>query len=116
VENSISTYPLKTARSRDYVSENRIRNTVIKASAVGREKVKLGHLHSAELRGIVCIAAKIGGSEVSLVQKAAISRSFGERKADDYVKDDGFWDQQIEGDVAKTRREAALLILSQREQ
>lgn len=108
-------YALFFERTRDYVSENKIKNTVIKASSVGLEKVKLGHLHSAELRGIVCVAAQMGGANVILVQKATISRTFGKRKADDYVKDDGFWNEQIEGDIAKTRREAALLILSQRE-
>lgn len=107
-------YALFFERTKDYVRENGIHNTVIKASAVGREKVKLGHLHSAELRGVVCVAAQTGGSKVTLVQKATVSRTFGERKADDYVKDDHFWEQQVDGDIAKTRREAALLILSQK--
>lgn len=99
-------------RIKDYVSENNIEKAIIKASSVGRERAKLGHLHSAELRGIVCVAVRFGGAEVKLVQKGTISRTFGNRKADEYIQDDSFWENRISGDIAKTRREAAFLVVS----
>lgn len=99
-------------RLKDYVQEQHISNVAIKASAVGQNRPTLSHLYSAELRGIVSTAAKVGGANVIFVQKAVISRTFGSRKADDYIKDDTFWGAEVNGDVAKTRREAALLVLS----
>lgn len=111
----IDAYAAFFERVRDYVSGHNIQQTVIKASAIGQTRPTLSHLLSAELRGVVAVAARIGGAQVSLVQKSLISKTFGERKADEYLKDDVFWEGQIEGDLAKTRREAALLILSQKD-
>lgn len=100
-------------RMKDYVQEQGISKVAIKASAVGQARPTLSHLHSAELRGIVSTAAKVGGAEVIFIQKGVISRSFGSRKVDEYIKDDNYWEAEIEGDIAKTRREAAFLILCQ---
>lgn len=101
-------------RVKGYVSENAIDKVVIKASAVGAARPRLGHLHSAELRGVVIAAARAARAAVVLVQKATISRTFGSRKVDEYVSDDGYWDKAIIGDVAKTRREAAFLVISEK--
>lgn len=100
-------------RVRDYVANHGVCEVIIKASAVGQSKPTLAHLHSAELRGVVSVGAKAGGATTRLVQKAVISRTFGDRKADQYVQDDGFWQEALDGTLTKGRREAALLVLSQ---
>lgn len=102
-------------RVRNYVSNNSIQSVAIKASAVGQTKPTLSHLHSAELRGVICVASKIANANVYVIQKAVVSRTFGSRKVDDYVSDDEFWEQSLVGDVAKSRREAALIVMSQME-
>jgi hypothetical protein len=101
-------------RVKGYVENNAVQNVVIKASAVGKNKPTLAHLKSAELRGVICVATVAGGASTTLVQKGTVSRTFGDRKVDEYVKDDSFWDNQVVGELTKGRREAALLVLSQR--
>ena len=109
-----SAYAAMHDRVRDFVQNNSITSVVIKASAVGNNKPTLAHLKSAELRGVTCVAAVAGGAQTSLIQKGTISRTFGDRKVDDYVQDDSFWQNEVVGDLTKGRREAALLVLSQR--
>jgi hypothetical protein len=101
-------------RMTNFVREEQIANVVIKASAAGAS-VTVKHLASAELRGVVAIAAKAGGANVRFVQKAVVSRTFGERNADEYIADDVFWSNAVSGDLLKGRREAALLILAANE-
>jgi len=53
--------------------------------------------------------------EVKILSKAVISRTYGERKVDEYLKDDAFWNEQIEGGpLRKTSREAAMLVVAAR--
>jgi hypothetical protein len=101
-------------RVKDYVKNNGIEHVVVKASAVGQNKPTLAHLKSAELRGVITVASVAGGASTQLIQKGTVSRTFGDRKVDEYVKDDSFWNKHVNGDLAKGRREAALLVLSQR--
>jgi hypothetical protein len=101
-------------RVKGYVENNAVQNVVIKASAVGKNKPTLAHLKSAELRGVICVASVAGGASTTLIQKGTVSRTFGDRKVDEYVKDDSFWDNHVVGELTKGRREAALLVLSQR--
>ena len=98
-------------RVMNFVAEEHITDVAIKASAAGRT-VTVKHLVSAELRGVVAVAAKNGGATVRLVQKAVVSRTFGERNADEYVADDSFWNTAVSGGLLKTRREAAFLLLA----
>lgn len=101
-------------RVKGYVENNVVHNVVVKASAVGQNKPTLAHLKSAELRGVICVASVGGGASTTLVQKGTVSQTFGDRKVDEYVKDDSFWDNQVVGNLTKGKREAALLVLSQR--
>lgn len=97
----------------DYLRENKVSRAVIKASAVAKGG-GLSHLHSAELRGVVMAAAS-ENCNVSVLQKAQISKRFGERKADEYISDSDFWDENVDG--VKLRigsREAALMLLFER--
>ncbi|MDV3459034.1 hypothetical protein RZN05_18695 [Sphingomonas sp. HF-S4] len=99
----------------DYVKENGIDAVVVKASAVtGQGSAKLGLLTSAEVRGVVMAAA---GShcKVKALSKAAISKTYGERKVDEYCADDAFWAAQTKGQpLRKMSRETAMLLIAAR--
>jgi hypothetical protein len=97
----------------DYIRENNITRVMIKASEIGGT-TKLAHLESAELRGvIVCASAAV--STVGVVRKSVVSRTFGDRKVDEYLKDDDFWAQNTEGGrLRRASREAAMLLIATR--
>lgn len=107
-----SAYAHMVERIRDYVREHSIRHVLIKASAVGQARPTLSHLRSAELRGVVAAAARLGGAHVEFITKALLSRTFGNRKVDDYLSDDDFWNANLACGPAKIRREAAFLALA----
>jgi hypothetical protein len=110
-----SGYTVLHQRCADYLRENGVGSVVVKASALpisGAPKLSL--LTSAELRGVV-IAAAASVCEVRVLSKAAISKTYGERKVDEYLQDDGFWDGQTQGGrLRKTSREAAMLLIAAR--
>ena len=95
----------------DYVKENGIDLVVIKASAVsGQGSARLGLLTGAEVRGVV-MAAVGAFCAVKVLSKAAISKTYGERKVDEYVADDAFWAAHTAGGpLRKLSREAAMLL------
>uniref|UniRef100_B0SXT7 Uncharacterized protein n=1 Tax=Caulobacter sp. (strain K31) TaxID=366602 RepID=B0SXT7_CAUSK len=99
----------------DYIKENGIDAVVIKASAVaGKGSATLGFLLGAEVRGVV-IAAAASHCSVKALSKAVISRTYGDRKVDEYVADDAFWAAQTAGGVLrKLSREAAMLLIAAR--
>jgi hypothetical protein len=99
----------------DYVKENGIDAVVVKASAVaGKGSATLGFLLSAEVRGVV-IAAAASQCSVKALSKAVISRTYGDRKVDEYVADDAFWAYKTTGgDIRKLSREAAMLLIAAR--
>lgn len=98
----------------DYLRENKIQKVVVKASALSTGSTKMAHLEAAELRGIV-IAAAASCCDVSLLAKGHISRTFGNRKVDEYVKDEKFWAAEIEGAPLRSgSREAAMVLLAAR--
>lgn len=100
---------------RDYAKENSIKKCVMKASAVPlRGPATLSLLQSAELRGVVCCAlADI--APVETTTKSRISKTFGSRKADEYLADNKFWEESVTGaDLKSGSREAALVILAAR--
>ena len=94
----------------DYLRQHRVKHVAIKASAVnpgGGTTNK--HLLAAELRGVVAAAAVDGGSIVHVVKKQSISKTFGSRTADEYVKDNAFWTSSVSGVPLRVgSREAAL--------
>jgi hypothetical protein len=99
----------------NYLREHEIKRVVLKASAVNHGgSMKLAHLENAEVRGVVIAAAR-SICPVCSVAKATISRRFGDRKVDEYVKDDVFWSENTEGvDLRAGSREAALLLIADR--
>jgi hypothetical protein len=107
-------YAVLHQRCANYLSENKINRVVVKASALPTGAAKLGLLASAEARGVV-VAAAASVCEVKLLSKAVISRTFGERKVDEYLQDDGFWKENTTGgDLRKMSREAAMLVIASR--
>jgi hypothetical protein len=109
-------YAVLHQRCADYLRENGVGSVVVKASALPTSGApKLSLLTSAELRGVV-IAAAASVCEVRVLSKAAISRTYGERKVDEYLQDDGFWVEQTQGGrLRKTSREAAMLLIAARD-
>jgi hypothetical protein len=99
----------------DYISENGIDAVVVKASAVaGKGSATLGFLLSAEVRGVV-IAAAASQCPVKALSKAVISKTYGDRKVDEYVADDVFWaDNTAGGALRKLSRETAMLLIAAR--
>jgi|GEM_PF-521044 len=103
-------------RCADYLREHRIERVIIKASALPMGGgVKLALLSSAEVRGVIMAAAASTSIPVDIYSKAVISRNYGDRKVDEYLKDDEFWSTRLSGEQPrKSSREAAMLILAAR--
>jgi hypothetical protein len=107
-------YAVLHQRCADYLRENGVGSVVVKASALPTGAPKLSLLTSAEVRGVVIAAAALV-SKVRVVSKAVISRTYGERKVDEYLQDDDFWGEQTDGGMLrKTSREAAMLVIASR--
>jgi len=107
-------YNVLSQQCANYLREYGIDKVLIKASATSRAGVKLGHFLSAELRGAT-LAAAASVCEVKALSKAVLSRNFGERKVDEYTKDDEFWDQHFNGKPLRAgSREAAIMLLAER--
>lgn len=101
-------------RCTGFLAEHPVNLVVVKASALPTGAAKLAHLESAEVRGVV-IAAAASACTVRIISKGVISRTYGERKVDEYVADDQFWREHTEGKaLRKSSREAAMLILAAR--
>ena len=101
-------------RCQNFCEQNNVQLVIIKASAQPQSGVKLAVLESAEVRGVV-IAAAASKTKVEILSKAKISKGYGDRKVDEYLKDDSFWNAQVAGTkLKKTSREAAMLILASR--
>lgn len=107
----LEAYNFMYKRVFDYVNENDFSDVVIKSSALSRN-TKLAHLKSAELRGVVLAACAASNAKAVQLAKAVVSKTFGERKADEYISDESFWEDEIDGSIRKSSREAALLVLS----
>jgi hypothetical protein len=106
-------YHVMHQRVSDYIREHRITRTVIKASAVTQGAMRKANLDAAELRGVIMCAAA-GISETRCLAKGHISRTFGERKVDEYVADASFWDSKVVGYLRAGSREAAMVLLAAR--
>jgi hypothetical protein len=107
-------YDLMARRLSDYCRENKINRALVKATALSRSGIRMGHMEAAELRGVV-LGALAGVTTVRAISKAHMSRTFGERKVDEYVADDVFWATEITGrPLRKGSREAALMLISSR--
>ena len=93
------------------VSERELDCVCIKSSGISLAGTGLAHLEAAELRGVVQ-AACASACKVRLVNKANTSRNFGERKVNEYLKDDSFWKSMGLETLAKGKREAAFQVVA----
>ncbi|TBB58960.1 hypothetical protein ELH42_32650 (plasmid) [Rhizobium ruizarguesonis] len=106
-------YAVMHKRVKDRLSQG-IDQVLLKASAGGRNPATSAILHAAELRGVF-LSAVPDGIPVRQLQKNALSRNFGSRKVDEYLKDDAFFGENFDGvNLRKGSREAAFLLLSAR--
>lgn len=108
-------YAVVASQVSDYIEANGIERVIIKGSAGSKQAARRAMLEAAELRGVVMCAA----SETVVVplSKAVISRTFGKRKVDEYVKDDEYWLSAISGAPLRAgSREAAFLLIAARSQ
>ena len=111
--NRASAYNVIGQQCRDYLRASTVSKVLVKGSAVSLGGTKIGHLRSAELRGVIMgSAASI--CSVKEFSKAALSRNFGDRKVDEYTKDDDFWTTHFTGkDLRTGSREAAIMLLAE---
>lgn len=98
----------------NYLREHDIKRAVLKGSAANARGMGQAHLDSAEVRGVVIAAAR-SVCPVRAVRKASVSKTFGTRKVDAYIKDDDFWAEKVEGvNLRAGSREAALMLIADR--
>ena len=107
-------YELMFHRVADYAKDNGISQAVVKESALSLGGTKLSHLTSAELRGVVmCALATV--CETKSLSKSMVSRKFGDRKTDEYLKDEDFWRDHTTGKSVRIgSREAVIYMLASR--
>jgi hypothetical protein len=112
--NQSEAYATMSQQIADYVRENFIGKVFMKESAVSGGAATMALLQSAELRGAVMAAlGAIVPTETK--SKASISKTFGERNVDDYVKDNDFWKKEVTGiDLRVGSREAVMILLAAR--
>lgn len=103
-------YAIMHRRIRDYISENKVTQAAIKASALSTKGVKKAHLEAAELRGVVMAALHEGGASVQQATKASLSKTVGSKDVDGYLKDDSFWGSKVTGELRIGSREAAFIV------
>lgn len=72
--------------------------------------MKLAHLTGAEVRGVI-VAASASVCPVTVAQTAVISRTYGGRKFDEYLKDSGFWKAETTGGELRVGSRAGAMIL-----
>lgn len=98
----------------DYAREQGITRAIIKGSTVSLGGTKKVHLEAAELRG-VAMCALAGVTTVEMQAKAHISKSYGKRNVDEYLKDNSFWAAKVTGHNLRVgSREAAMVLLASR--
>lgn len=98
----------------NYLIETHIQCVALKGSALSPVAMRAGNLAAIELRGAVLVAIGHSRARVYVTTKATMSRRFGKRKVDEYVSDDGFWENQFGNTLRKGSRETAMLILNAR--
>ncbi|MER9494144.1 hypothetical protein NKI86_20205 [Mesorhizobium sp. M0320] len=98
----------------DYATDNSIKKVVIKESALSLGGTKKGHLLSAELRGVaMCAFGSVCNTKT--MAKARVSKTFGDRKTDEYLADDSFWQAETNGKPLRIgSREAVIYMLAAR--
>lgn len=109
-----SAYAVLQQQLTNHLRGHKIDRVFVKASATSRAGMGKVHLDGAEVRGVVAAAAASVCS-VSFVAQAQISKHYGTRKVEDYVKDASFWaDQTTGGNLRVGSRVGAMLLIAAR--
>ena len=75
------------------------------------------HLEGAEVRGVVAAAASAVPNvrSVEMVAQAQISKHYGNRKVEEYVKDGKFWAEKTTGGTLRAgSRVGAMILIAER--
>jgi hypothetical protein len=104
-------------RMASFLKEAKVTKVVVKGSAAMRGAT-IKHLESAELRGVIIAAAAEARARVFVQNPAGFSKmKIGGTLIKDLKTDDSYWNRCGASDIKKIlSREAALLILIQREE
>ncbi|WDE96007.1 hypothetical protein PQO03_09805 [Lentisphaera profundi] len=92
-----------------FMATQQVNYVLIKGSA-STQDMNLAHLHTAEIRGICVAAAATAKVPAKLVTPGATFAQSG--KVKDSLKDDDLFNRNIEGELPKTKRDLALLVLN----
>lgn len=95
----------------DYLQQHHAVCVCIQQTALSRRGITMGHMLAAELRGVIQAAAAASCSQVRLVSKATVSRTFGDRKVDEYLGDDSYWQTIGLAGLKKGLRHAAFVVV-----
>ena len=112
--NRAAAYAVLHQQFTNHLRGTKIDRVFIRASATSRAGMSKAHLDGAEVRGVVAAA---GGSvcTVAMVPQAQISKHYGTRKVEDYVKDNSFWAEKTTGGKLRSgSRVGALLLIASR--
>ena len=91
------------------IAKHQANQGLIKASVTTQART-LAHLHTAEIRGLCVTAAITAKVPSKLITPAATFAQSG--KVKDTLKNDDLFNQNIEGELPKAKRDLALLILN----
>jgi hypothetical protein len=77
-----------------------------------RRNITAAWFETAEVRGVVAEAARATATATSFRAGATVSRTVGARKKDEYVADDSYWEEEVDGALPKGFREVAIIAIS----
>ena len=100
-------------RFSDYLAGKGIEIICIKGSAPSGSGATQALLEGAEVRGVVLATSAAACSRVIQSTTSSLSKSFGNRKVDEYCKDSSFWDGLNLLKLKKGMREAAFFAIAQ---
>lgn len=75
-----------------------------------KRNVNASWFQTAEVRGVVLEAACAAEAPTVLRDGAAVSRTIGERKGKEYVADDAFWSNEVNGALSNKKFRAVVLM------
>lgn len=95
----------------DEVVYKPLENEALKPAS--KRNIQMSWFQTAEVRGVAAEAAHSAGFPVAARDAASVTRSLGGRAGRDYVADDAFWRDQVDGNLSNKKfRVAALMALS----
>lgn len=115
--NRAAAYAIIHQQCLNHLSGCKVDKVFIKASATSRAGMGKAHLEGAEVRGVVAAAASAVPNvrSVEMVAQAQISKHYGNRKVEEYVKDGKFWAEKTTGGTLRAgSRVGAMILIAER--